>query len=214
VPGGYLVVVRGDIPRQHESELDEFYRREHFPALLSVPGVIAARRFKAVRGDGPKVMVTVRLDHLGVVESEGYKKKSSSPWREKVTSYYTTRSRSIYEEIAGFRHMQHRELKSPFAWVTNQDVAPEYESEFNEWCDKEHIPLLLQIPGWLGVERLRRVQGSSPKYLTFHEVEGSRTLERKELERASRTKWSRRVQPHFKNYSSTLYKQLYGLESY
>jgi hypothetical protein len=28
------------------------------------------------------------------------------------------------------------------------DIAPEWEVEFNEWYDKEHIPELLGVPGF------------------------------------------------------------------
>ena len=46
------------------------------------------------------------------------------------------------------------------------DVAPEYEAEFNEWYDKEHVPQLLTVPGILTGRRYQAVEGK-PKYIAI-----------------------------------------------
>lgn len=40
--------------------------------------------------------------------------------------------------------------------VVQMDVAPEQERLFNQVYDEEHVPLLMQVPGVMSVQRLRR----------------------------------------------------------
>jgi hypothetical protein len=46
------------------------------------------------------------------------------------------------------------------------DIAAEYEVEFNEWYDKEHIPQLLGVPGFETGRRYQAVDGN-PKYIAL-----------------------------------------------
>jgi hypothetical protein len=50
----YVNIVRVDVPPEIGKENDEWYAKEHFPRLLSVPGVLSAKRYKLVEGDGPR----------------------------------------------------------------------------------------------------------------------------------------------------------------
>src|SRR5262249_21040775 len=40
------------------------------------------------------------------------------------------------------------------------NIAPEFEAEFNEWYDKEHIPALAAVPGVLCARRFRATSGN------------------------------------------------------
>jgi hypothetical protein len=55
------------------------------------------------------------------------------------------------------------------------DIDAEFEAEFNRWYDEEHIPLLLQVPGFLSAGRYSAVKGS-PKYLAIYELEDHNVL--------------------------------------
>ena len=46
--------------------------------------------------------------------------------------------------------------KTKFIFIASMDVAPEKETLFNEVYETEHVPLLLKVPGVLGVTRSRR----------------------------------------------------------
>jgi hypothetical protein len=46
----YLYVVRLDADPEKEKEFNEWYNKEHIPALLQVPGVISANRFASLEG--------------------------------------------------------------------------------------------------------------------------------------------------------------------
>jgi hypothetical protein len=46
--GIFLVYV--DIDTQHVQEFNKWYNEEHLPELLSVPGILSAARYEAVKG--------------------------------------------------------------------------------------------------------------------------------------------------------------------
>jgi antibiotic biosynthesis monooxygenase (ABM) superfamily enzyme len=55
------------------------------------------------------------------------------------------------------------------------DIDPEFEAEFNQWYDEEHIARLLQVPGFLNAGRYVAVKGA-PKYLAMYELEDHNVL--------------------------------------
>jgi hypothetical protein len=48
--GGLLLNAMNVVP-EHEAEFNEWYDKEHIPALAAVPGVLAARRFRGTSGN-------------------------------------------------------------------------------------------------------------------------------------------------------------------
>jgi hypothetical protein len=55
------------------------------------------------------------------------------------------------------------------------DIDPEYEGEFGRWYDEEHLPRLLQVPGFLSAGRYQALKGG-PKYLAIYELEDHNVL--------------------------------------
>lgn len=55
------------------------------------------------------------------------------------------------------------------------DIDAEFEEEFNSWYDGEHIPRLLQVPGFLSAGRYMALRGA-PKYLAIYELEDVNVL--------------------------------------
>ena len=51
------------------------------------------------------------------------------------------------------------------------DIDPELEAEFNNWCDEEHLPRLLEVPGFLSAGRYVAVGDQGPT-LHLHAVLG------------------------------------------
>ena len=48
--GRGIFMVYVDIDAQHVQEFNEWYNKEHLPELLSVPGILSAARYEAVKG--------------------------------------------------------------------------------------------------------------------------------------------------------------------
>lgn len=80
------------------------------------------------------------------------------------------------------------------------DVAPEFEAEFNQWYDTEHVPQLLGIPGFLKASRYQAVEGQ-PKYLAIYELADENVLKSDAFRqvRDNPTQWSRKIIPQFRN---------------
>ena len=58
--GRGLLMVYTDVAPEHENEFNRWYNEEHIPERLSIPGVLNAARYTAVRG-GPKYLACYEL---------------------------------------------------------------------------------------------------------------------------------------------------------
>ena len=70
-----------------EADFNKWYDEEHIPALASVPGCLAARRFRIVTGASDRNQRYLALYHLASPEvqaSEAWKKAVDTPWTRKV----------------------------------------------------------------------------------------------------------------------------------
>ena len=53
------------------------------------------------------------------------------------------------------------------------DLAdPKYDEEFNAWYNTQHLPQLLELPGFLDAARYVAIKGG-PKYLAAYELESA-----------------------------------------
>lgn len=79
---GALFMACGDVPAAHEEEFNRWYDIEHLPLLLQVPGVLGARRFRALSGS-PRY---VALYDLSDPEAPNH-----PAWQSAVTTEWTRR---------------------------------------------------------------------------------------------------------------------------
>jgi hypothetical protein len=70
------------------------------------------------------------------------------------------------------------------------DATPGHDKEFNEWYDKQHLPEVLDIPGFVAAKRYRQTHdvglpegtvGIDHEYLATYEIEGDPSLPLAEL---------------------------------
>jgi hypothetical protein len=87
------------------------------------------------------------------------------------------------------------------------DVAPEFEDEFNQWYEQEHLAERMAIPGFIRARRFKALEGS-PKYLALYDLASPDVLNceaYRHLVGEGRTAWSRRLNLQFKNLSRNVY---------
>ena len=77
-----------------EAEFNEWYDKEHIPALRAVPGVISARRFRGTSGNR-KYVALYHLDTPGVVESAEWKKARTSDWTSRLQPHFRDHLRLV-----------------------------------------------------------------------------------------------------------------------
>jgi hypothetical protein len=79
---GGLLLNAMNIPTDVEAEFNDWYDKEHIPALAAVPGVLCARRF---RGTGNRKYVALyHLESPDVVESAEWKRARESDWSSRI----------------------------------------------------------------------------------------------------------------------------------
>jgi len=91
------------------------------------------------------------------------------------------------------------------------DIAPEAEAEFNEWYNREHIPQLLGVKGFLSGKRYQAVDGK-PKYVAIYELEDENVLKGDAFRqlRESPTQWTRKMMPLFRNTQRGVFKKIFS----
>ena len=111
-------------------------------------------------------------------------------------------------------------IKSKYLFVVSMDVDPDKEAIFNEVYDSEHVPNLLQVPGFHAAARMvgepfvlniggeeKRIAQDGPRYTALYEIDGPHVLVSPEWAKAVEAgRWPSEVRPFTKNRRHTLYR--------
>jgi len=104
--------------------------------------------------------------------------------------------------------------KTRYLFIASMDVDPEKEALFNEVYDREHVPMLLKVPGVLAVTRsqsepLTLIIGgekktvsaeAEPRYSAIYELENAEVLTSDAWARAVDSgRWPSQVRPYTRN---------------
>jgi hypothetical protein len=92
------------------------------------------------------------------------------------------------------------------------DVEPELEPELQHWYNDEHIPELMQIPGFLRARRFSAVWEGTPRHLAVFDLESPDVLKSREYLELPVTPLRQRLRPHFKNLNRRLYSEIFTFE--
>ena len=96
--GGLLINAMNVAP-EHEAEFNEWYDSEHIPALASVPGARAARRFRARQGS-PRYVALYHLVSPEVQATDAWKKAANTPWTERMRPHFRNHLRIVCRAYA------------------------------------------------------------------------------------------------------------------
>ena len=102
----WLYIVHTDIPDDIVDEYNEWYDKEHLPRLVTVPGVIRARRYTAVSGN-PRYLTAYELTDKDAFESPEGLQARKTPWTAKMRSlFHNTRRRMCRLVLPSLTHGQ------------------------------------------------------------------------------------------------------------
>jgi hypothetical protein len=90
----WLYIVHTDIPDDIVGEYNEWYDSEHLPRLVTVPGVVRARRYAATAGN-PRYLTAYELTDPDAFESPEGLKARKTPWTAKMRSLFTNTRRRM-----------------------------------------------------------------------------------------------------------------------
>jgi hypothetical protein len=86
---GALLVASMDVDPAAEAEFNEWYNSEHLPLLGAVPGVLAARRYRAEgRETERQYLALYHLRDVGVSRSDAWAKAANTPWTERMRPHF------------------------------------------------------------------------------------------------------------------------------
>lgn len=91
---GGLLLNAMNIPPELEAEFNEWYDKEHIPALAAVPGVLCARRFRGTSGNR-KYVALYHLADPDVVESAEWKAARQSEWTSRLQPHFRDHLRLV-----------------------------------------------------------------------------------------------------------------------
>jgi hypothetical protein len=87
----YVLTVRLETAAEHEAEFNDWYNTDHLPALVGVPGVYGARRYRVTAG-APRYLAVYELAGPEVTKSQAWRQAADSPW--------TLRMRPRFQHLA------------------------------------------------------------------------------------------------------------------
>ncbi len=195
-----ILIAAMDFSAAPEDEFHDWYDLEHIPERLAIKGFLNAQRWIAV--DNPKVsLATYDLDEAGVLESPPYQAiagANSSPWTKRTARFRKGLMRFEGEQL--FPGDKTAPDGAAAVLLVGMNVAPEHESEFNEWYNTEHIPALGSVPGAVCARRYRHGTGATQALrralIRFARPDVMRSAAWKT---AANTPWTEKMRPHFRD---------------
>jgi len=164
----YLYMVRMDIAHDREPLFNEIYNAEHVPALLAVPGVRRASRYRNPSPTDPRYVAIYEIDSPEVIDSPAWKAAGDSGrWPEEVRPFTMNRHLVMYQRVGRPGELTYA---TPYIFLVMMDVEPHREALFNEMYDHEHVPVMLGLSGCVNAVRYRTQVPGEPRYLAAYEV--------------------------------------------
>jgi hypothetical protein len=93
----YQLIVCMTPPPDAEDDFIAWYREEHIPMLLAVPGWQRVRLFRQVEGSGPAFMAVHELESPQVFERPEYQASISTPWRQRIRASVLRHERHLFK---------------------------------------------------------------------------------------------------------------------
>jgi hypothetical protein len=179
-----------------EAEFHDWYDHEHGPARLTVPGLGPACRYRALDGLKPPWLAVYELDRPDVIDSPEYQALSAnaSDRDKSVAAGLAALDRRVYEQVSEDGSPAGR--PAPVILAVAMSVPEGSEDDLAAWYTEEHIPMLLEVPGWRRIRRFRLIRaldGPGPDFLSVHELAGPEVLEDPGFRAAISTPWRDRV---------------------
>jgi len=200
-----MIAVWLHVAPQHEDEFNDWYELEHVDQVVALPGFVSGRRY-AADDTVPKYLALYETADEHVEPGPHFQAlvASPTPWSRRIRRLYgENRRRNNYRLLyaTGPAPAPHAACLLMF----QMDVAPGDEAEFNDWYDREHVPLLAAVPGCLRARRFVAVSGA-PRYMAAYEFLSPAVLESPGWKAARDTEWTARMRSRFVNPLRTVYR--------
>lgn len=178
-------------PRFHR-----WYDEEHIPNRKGLPGFLSAQRYKSIAKDS--YLAVYEMESAAALSNEAYRVVKEQPSEEtrwmldSVAGFtrYTCNQIALHEPGAG-----QGDLDAPVLYAVWFDVPLDRAKEFDEWYDRDHVPLLMQCEDWRMVRRFDVQSGEPERFtrLALHYLGDVSALDSDERKLARETPWRARL---------------------
>lgn len=204
---GLLLVFSQPGPDLTDEEFNEYYENEQIPQFRAIPGFTSWSRWVAVDGKRPGFVAFYDLTSPDVLAQPPYSELAAKR-TERDTSIvsrlalvdrrtYTLRE-PVYPPKAGAAY--DALAPGPFVSIVEIEAKAEFQDQFDQWYDEEHIPMIAKVPGWLRSCRFvledapaqigaEATATRPPRNLAIHEWETPAAFETPEFKEATSTPW-------------------------
>ena len=154
--GRGLLMVYTDVPVEQEKEFNRWYNEEHIPERRSIPGVLDAARYVAVKG-GPKYLACYELTDSQAWYAEEWQKYLTNPteWSQRMSPSIIGQNyiRNLYMLVYPTEVPAETADSgmAPALLVGRMSVPQPVEARFNQLYNQERLPLYRSIPGYIRV---------------------------------------------------------------
>ncbi len=94
--GGVILVSMTPDPAREE-EFNDWYNLEHIPHFNRLPGVIAARRFRAIEGN-PKYVALYHVETTDIYATQGWMAANETPWILRMRRFQRDRTYFMFQQ--------------------------------------------------------------------------------------------------------------------
>ena len=91
---GGLLMVAINVTNENEDDFNSWYTEEHIPALLKVPGVLSARRYKSSEGTHRFVAI-YHLTQPEITKTDAWSIAIDTPWSSRIRPHFQDRIRIL-----------------------------------------------------------------------------------------------------------------------
>jgi hypothetical protein len=181
-----------------EQRFNEWYDTDHVPVRMACPGFVSAQRYKHRDSDG--YLAIYELEDDGVLATDAYKLVKTNPSDE--TRWMLDNVTGFTRYLAGQTSAAVQEgtdpavaLDAPVIHAVWFEVPESDRPEFNDWYEREHIPILMKCADWLMVRRYDVRNGEPERFtnLSLHYLQREEALSSPERQEARATEWRARL---------------------
>lgn len=171
---------------------------EYFPRLMGLAGVLQGGHWVVI--DNPKLSVAIfDLKNVGMLKNKGFAESgdAGSPGRADQT-FEKCRIIMSFEGEQINPGEQLSPIEASGMLLVASNVAPEFEAEYGDWYDREHLPALRSVPGTLSARRFRATR-STHQFLSLYHLRSPDVQASPAWKKAVDTPWSSKVRPHVRD---------------
>lgn len=204
-----IYTVRLDMSEQVEDEANIWNNTKHISDLMAA-GFLSAVRFHSLKGS-PKYLHIYELPNLGILISEKYADvRGNDTWVRRLSHGFSNHSASIYEQVLGFNviHASKMPQSSEYSNTTigsivsrnlitvRMNVGRQRADELISWHQKEHIPQMLKVPGFISGRLCRktinhpRTPSLDPEWMSVYEIESAGNAHHPKIAEVNSTNWA------------------------